>query len=60
MVRPWKLPKKAISLSRPVAYRASLIAPSMASAPELPNETRRGASPGAIADSFSASATSSS
>ena len=29
----------------------------MASAPELPNDTRRATSPGAISDSFSASAT---
>jgi hypothetical protein len=41
-----------------VVQRASLMAPSIASAPELANETLRGVVPGAISPSFSASAAS--
>ena len=39
-------------LSRPVDYRASFMAPSMASAPELQNETRRSMPPGASEAEF--------
>ena len=37
--RPWKAPSSEISPPRPVAARANLIAPSMASAPELQKKT---------------------
>ena len=40
--RPWKAPKKAITFGRPVEWRASLIAPSTASVPELARNTRAG------------------
>jgi hypothetical protein len=41
--------------SRPVVWRDSLIAASIASAPELPKYTRFGSWPGEIAASFAAS-----
>ena len=46
-VRPWNAPRKAMMSLRPVALRASLIAPSTASAPELVRKTRFGSPPGA-------------
>ena len=48
MVRPWKAPSKAISPDRWVWWRASLIAPSTASVPELVRKTRAFSSNGAI------------
>ena len=38
--RPWKAPKKAMALGRPVWWRASLSAASTASVPELQRNTR--------------------
>ena len=38
-VRPWNAPRKAMIPGRPVTRRASLMAPSMASEPELRNIT---------------------
>src|SRR5690242_13159487 len=38
--RPWNAPRNAITFVRPVAWRASLIAASTASVPELPRNTR--------------------
>ena len=37
IVRPWKAPRKARIAGRPVTRRASLMAPSIASEPELRN-----------------------
>ncbi len=50
-MRPWNAPKKLITYGRPVAYLASLSAPSTASAPELVRNTRTGPSIGAVAAS---------
>ena len=52
-VRPWNAPKKLITYWRPVAYRASLSAPSTASAPELVRNTRVGPDIGAVSASAS-------
>ncbi len=38
--RPWKAPRKAMALGRPVWWRASLRAASTASVPELARNTR--------------------
>jgi hypothetical protein len=54
--RPWNAPRKAMIAVRRVAQRASLMAPSVASVPELVRNTRFLLGPGAIRASRSHSA----
>src|SRR5204863_8289366 len=54
--RPWKQPKNAIIRGRLVMYRASLIAASIASVPELARNVCFADLPGAVEQSFSAKA----
>ena len=56
IVRPWKAPRKAMIPGRPVTRRASLIAPSMVSEPELRNRTASSGS-GTVAASIFARVT---
>ena len=46
-VRPWNAPWKPMRYGRPVAYRASFMAPSTPSAPELVRNARVGPEIGA-------------
>jgi hypothetical protein len=57
-VRPWKAPVKAMKFGRRVDQRASFIAPSMDSAPELVKNTRACGSTGASSPNRSARRTS--
>ena len=51
--RPWNEPIIAMMFCRPVAYRASLIAPSTASVPEFVRKLRAPSANGAIRSSSS-------
>ncbi len=54
-VRPWKLPWKTMTLGRPVAWRASLTAPSTASAPLLERKKQSNPSGTIVRSSFASS-----